>query len=159
MGGKKTPTCEKCNAVFTCRQHLSRHRKICCAQQQEFTCSKCGKNFNRSDNLKRHIPKCKGVRSENPRECAGCGRIFSKPSNLQRHQCKSNKIKIGLGTKKERKRQKKDGKENQDPNRREDRSFATEDSSSDQLDFERTSVAALCAFSPVPKYQFKVRFL
>ena len=57
---KNKTVCDKCGAVFSHSQKLSRHR-LMCLQEVFYECL-CAKKFNRIDNFKRHVAICDGER-------------------------------------------------------------------------------------------------
>lgn len=74
--------------MFSCRQHLYRHR-LKCIKLISYDCQSCGKKFDRKDNLTRHHVKCRSKKNHQTR-CRICGHYFSKPSNLKKHMSKAH---------------------------------------------------------------------
>ena len=72
--------CNKCSKVYKNRQHLSRHRKSCLANQS-FKCFSCSRSFKRKDALKRHSETCR----VKDKICKICHKEFDFPVYLQRN--------------------------------------------------------------------------
>ena len=86
MANAKTYQCEKCNKIYSHRQHLFRHKQQC-IKSVLHNCRSCSKSFARTDTLKKHSLICEKAKSsaiEN-KVCNVCQKKFVKIWHLRRH--------------------------------------------------------------------------
>ena len=93
---KEEHVCKNCSKVFTARQNLHRHKKICNLDSLKLNCLNCHRSFSRKEHLVRHQRICKGSAHLT---CIICGNIFLRLSNLKRHLgtcCQNNKYRCDV---------------------------------------------------------------
>ncbi|XP_023238638.1 zinc finger E-box-binding homeobox protein zag-1-like isoform X2 [Centruroides sculpturatus] len=107
---ESTHRCNKCNAVFTLRDHLEKHAVVHSSNVQrhmishdestvlrKFKCPECGKAFKFKHHLKEHIRIHSG---EKPFACPNCGKRFSHSGSYSSHMTSKKCLVMNLKVKK-----------------------------------------------------------
>ena len=80
---KKVYQCCKCKKTYLNRSHLSRH-KLACLGVRNFICDVCEADFTRKNSLNKHRKKCKGGLKKKT-VCAECNVEFATAWRYNRH--------------------------------------------------------------------------
>ena len=93
--------CEHCDAVFTKRQALNRHKSNIHKKRVVIQCTICLKQFGRKDNFERHLISCSkksaiAAERNSSLTCQTCNSSFKTKQHLTRHmQTSSHKRATG----------------------------------------------------------------
>ncbi|XP_071035112.1 zinc finger E-box-binding homeobox protein zag-1 isoform X2 [Parasteatoda tepidariorum] len=101
-------TCQKCNASFTTKENLSKHKVYHVSNGQSsnvqtndaerrFKCSECGKAFKLKHHLQEHLRIHNG---EKPFMCPNCGRRFSHSGSFSAHNTSKKCLVVNLKVRK-----------------------------------------------------------
>ena len=82
--------CEICDALFTQKISLQRHKISVHNRKKDFECETCGVFFALEFNLNQHI---KGVHVGKAINCDLCGIVLTRKSSLNRHMRRAHEVK------------------------------------------------------------------